>query len=53
MINAAIKALAHHEISKAKCLEGLKGITLQTDEQIPQRHRAHASEGTRNRSHLG
>jgi hypothetical protein len=26
-------AMAHHAISKAKCLEGLRGITLQTDEQ--------------------
>jgi sulfatase-modifying factor enzyme 1 len=31
--NDGNRALAHHEISRAKCLAGLKGETLQTDEQ--------------------
>jgi hypothetical protein len=31
--NQGNKALAHHAISKAKCLEGLAGVVFQTDEQ--------------------
>lgn len=31
--NQGNKALAHHALSKAKCLEGLAGVALQTDEQ--------------------
>ncbi len=34
--NQGLKAIAHHDISKAKCLEGLKGVVLQTDEQKAQ-----------------
>lgn len=33
LINQGNKELAQHLVSKAKCLKGLEGITLQTDEQ--------------------
>ncbi|MFT3773858.1 MAG: SUMF1/EgtB/PvdO family nonheme iron enzyme [Minicystis sp.] len=33
LINQGNKALAKHSISKAKCLAGLEGVTLQTEEQ--------------------
>jgi len=33
LINQGNKALAKHAISRARCLAGLEGVTLQTDEQ--------------------
>jgi formylglycine-generating enzyme len=33
LINQGNKALARHAISRAKCLAGLEGMTLQTEEQ--------------------
>lgn len=36
LINQGNKALAKHSIGKAKCLKGLEGITLQTEEQKAQ-----------------
>ncbi len=33
LINQGNKAVARHTISKAKCLAGLEGVTLQTEEQ--------------------